>query len=155
MSEEKSVGNKEVARMLLELATKLMNGSAASSSAPLDREDGLPRKHQHPWTEAEERLLVEMVNAGKTDEECSKILNRTAVACSQRCTVLRKRHEGGQNVPVPELREKYSLVRKWKPEDDEMLVALRAQGVSIDETARRMNRSFGAILSREKYLVGK
>ena len=61
-----------------------------------------PRPSGKPWTEADEKQLLELVEAGKSEAEIGAVMHRTPRAVTSRLRRLRRVHN--DPLPVPDRR---------------------------------------------------
>ena len=61
-----------------------------------------PRPSGKPWTEADEKQLLELVEAGKSEADIGTFMHRTPGAVASRLKRLRRVHNNPLPVPDPE-----------------------------------------------------
>ena len=92
-------------------------------------------KFNEPWTPDEVEELSQMAADGVTRDEMSQQLGRTPNAIKLKLQSL------GLYVPKP-------AARPWTPADEESLVRLYREGISLAELASAFGRTENAILRR-------
>ena len=94
------------------------------------------------WTPRKDALLAPLVGAGYSWATIGRLCGRTKKSAQARWKVLQR--EGV--VPVPTRREKNRI--RWTQKMDDLLVSLRQDGASWEETAARLGVSLYAAWSR-------
>ena len=84
------------------------------------------------WTDKEESILLEGMNAEATSEEISKILQREPSAIAAKYNQINKKRRSGS----------------WSEEETKLLIALWNDGASLEFIGQSLNRKRNSILGR-------
>jgi DNA-binding NarL/FixJ family response regulator len=106
----------------------------------------VPANSNKKWTPDEDKRLLELQAAGKSNFLIAAELRRSSGAVSGRLSVLKARQSFPSNSSTP--LSTTPPRRRWKLDDDEHLMELKAKGASRNEIAKALGRTEGAIEQR-------
>ncbi|GAA5891881.1 hypothetical protein JCM6882_007393 [Rhodosporidiobolus microsporus] len=127
--------------------------AAAASPAPsstLSASAGSGQVHR-PWTAEERAELVELRAQGKSNAELAQWFERTVTAVR---TVIRRMNKANSG-PTPSNPQEEIVeppVAPWTAEEDKLLMACRAEQLSLIETGGELGRDLFDVVSRWSYL---
>jgi hypothetical protein len=101
------------------------------------------RNSNDKWTEQEDKLLLGLRAAGKSNLLIAAALRRTLSSVAARIYVLKKRASNGAKISLTH--RKRAL---WGSADEARLVELKAVGASISDMASQLKRTEAAVENR-------
>ena len=105
----------------------------------------MPVNSNKKWTPEEDKRLLELQAAGKSNVSIAVALRRSIGSVLGRLFVLKVRDKFVSNSDAT---QSTTRRKRWTLEDDQRLLALRAKGASFDEIANALERTEAAIEQR-------
>lgn len=105
----------------------------------------MKHKHGHKWTDNEIEQLLDLWISDKTKEEIANEMNTTIAALN--CFTKRLRKQG---VPFPRRKAGHKRGisnRYWTQEDVDYLMRRRMQGISHEQIAKELDKTFLSVQS--------
>lgn len=107
-----------------------------------------PTRKSKPWTDREDALICQAREQGIVLRVIAeRLINRTTDAVAKRVQYLIRKGILATRNPVDPDR------KRWIPSDDEILCRMRAQGASLRDMAKVLNRTFNAVAIRTHDLI--
>jgi DNA-binding NarL/FixJ family response regulator len=106
----------------------------------------VPAKSNNKWTPEEDKRLLELQAAGKSNFSIAAELRRSIGAVLGHLSVLKARQRFGGNSDATQ--SPTPLRKRWTLDDDKRLMELRAKGASFNEIANALGRTQAAIEQR-------
>jgi DNA-binding NarL/FixJ family response regulator len=106
----------------------------------------VPVNSNNKWTPEEDKRLLELQAAGKSNFSIAAELRRSVGAVLGHLSVLRTRKRFAINSDAPQ--STTSLRKRWTLDDDKRLMELKAKGALYDEIARALGRTEAAVEQR-------
>jgi DNA-binding NarL/FixJ family response regulator len=106
----------------------------------------VPVNSNKRWTPEEDKRLLELQAAGKSNVSIAAALRRSIGSVLGRLSILKVREKFISNSDATQ--SMAPLRKRWTLDDDKRLLALRAKGASFGEIANALERTEAAIEQR-------